>query len=484
MLELAVKNFGPLRSAKVEIKPLTIFVGPNNSGKSYLAMLLYSLCGAQYSESPVSTFQLRRYWEKKTSKRARTDIDQKVRNWLVEFRQRSPQERHIVFGDLPEPLQDVLEEVGDEYFRRFAVSLSQELRRCFGAEIPDLVSHGQGIAKFSVDFSQSELPWSVSAVSEKANLHVNRVMLSYAKQNFNIRPLLRELDQEGRQQIPDRMVYQAISQLSRTLNNSLPRAYYLPAARSGILQSHKALASVIIRQAPLAGLRRLDVPQVSGVIADFISELLLADEESLYGEVFDEREPDEKVARIGEELEERVLSGSVVLEKKVSGYPEIYYQVGKYRFPLYRTSSMVSEVAPVALLLKEKVSPGDLLIIEEPESHLHPANQLKFARAVVALVRCKVNVLLTTHSDYFLSQLGNFVRLGEKTQEDRKQLGFGKGEFLDASEVSGYLIQPGSRGLGSSAVPLKIDSSVGISETVFANVAESLYEETWKIAEQ
>ena len=40
---LVVKNFGPIEKADVELRPLTIFVGPSNTGKSYLAILIYAL---------------------------------------------------------------------------------------------------------------------------------------------------------------------------------------------------------------------------------------------------------------------------------------------------------------------------------------------------------------------------------------------------------------------------------------------------------
>ena len=40
---LDVTDFGPIAEASVEIRPLTIFVGPGNTGKSYLAVLLYAL---------------------------------------------------------------------------------------------------------------------------------------------------------------------------------------------------------------------------------------------------------------------------------------------------------------------------------------------------------------------------------------------------------------------------------------------------------
>ena len=37
MLTISVKNFGPIAEGSVDLKPLTIFVGPSNTGKSYMA---------------------------------------------------------------------------------------------------------------------------------------------------------------------------------------------------------------------------------------------------------------------------------------------------------------------------------------------------------------------------------------------------------------------------------------------------------------
>ena len=34
-LELEVANFGPIVAAKIDLRPLTVFVGPSNTGKSY-----------------------------------------------------------------------------------------------------------------------------------------------------------------------------------------------------------------------------------------------------------------------------------------------------------------------------------------------------------------------------------------------------------------------------------------------------------------
>jgi len=40
---IEVYNFGPISEAKVDLRPLTVLVGPNNTGKSYFATVLYAL---------------------------------------------------------------------------------------------------------------------------------------------------------------------------------------------------------------------------------------------------------------------------------------------------------------------------------------------------------------------------------------------------------------------------------------------------------
>ena len=44
-VEIAVKNFGPIAEANIDLRPLTVFVGPSNTGKTYFATLVYALHG-------------------------------------------------------------------------------------------------------------------------------------------------------------------------------------------------------------------------------------------------------------------------------------------------------------------------------------------------------------------------------------------------------------------------------------------------------
>ena len=42
-IELEVKDFGPILEASLDLRPLTVFIGPSNTGKSWLATLIYAL---------------------------------------------------------------------------------------------------------------------------------------------------------------------------------------------------------------------------------------------------------------------------------------------------------------------------------------------------------------------------------------------------------------------------------------------------------
>ncbi len=80
------------------------------------------------------------------------------------------------------------------------------------------------------------------------------------------------------------------------------------------------------------------------------------------------------------------------------------------------SSSMISELAPVVLYLRHIVQPGEVLIIEEPESHLHPAMQVEFIRQLAGVVRSGIRVMLTTHSEWVLEELANLIRLSGTSQ--------------------------------------------------------------------
>jgi hypothetical protein len=262
--------------------------------------------------------------------------------------------------------------------------------------------------------------------------------------------------------------------VTRLRTNGTRPCYYLPAARSGILQGHKALAAGLIRNAPYVGLEPFEIPRLSGVIVEFISTLLNL--------------PDRKgpLYSFAHEFEKEVIRGEVVARSgRESPYPEIEYSFESTKIPIHRSSSTVSELAPLFLYLKYIVEPNSVLIIEEPEAHLHPQNQRLLAKFLVRLIRRGVNLVLTTHSDFLLEQLNNFILLGKVPAGGRTaRYEYGKEDFLTSDEVAAYAFGYDTASRSHKAAQVEVSDEEGVSQQEFLKIHEKLYEETYKLQQE
>ena len=137
-------------------------------------------------------------------------------------------------------------------------------------------------------------------------------------------------------------------------------------------------------------------------------------------------------------------------------------------------SSMVSELAPVVLYLRHVVRPGDLLIIEEPESHLHPAMQVEFIRQLATAVKSGIRILITTHSEWVLEELANLVRLSELPAERR--VGIDDPDVaLSPDEVGAWFFERGPKNSGSVVREMPLDVESGTFSSGFGLITEGLY---------
>ena len=128
------------------------------------------------------------------------------------------------------------------------------------------------------------------------------------------------------------------------------------------------------------------------------------------------------------------------------------------RLPLMNASSMVSELGPVVLYLRYLVRPGHVLIVEEPESHLHPAMQVEFTRQLAALVHAGVRIIVTTHSEWVLEELSNLVLASSLPEVQRS--GIGGVEFaLRPEDVGAWWFQQKKRPRGSVVREIRLDDS-------------------------
>jgi hypothetical protein len=368
------------------------------------------------------------------------------------------------FGDFPEEIQGVMHAAMGKFIPRLAEGLSQELQRGFATKLAEL-ARNRAADGFRLWLEQSDPELKLALSLEKGRLHVDSGTWDVSSQLADLSELREFSPQLFYEFLPGAIV--------RSLfHNFFTTSYYFPAARSGILQGHKALASSILSRVPLAGIEPLQIPTLSGVLVDFIGNVLRLEKD----------QADRQISEVASFLEEKACKGKVDIgatEAKFE-YPEIYYELDGSRLPLHRASSMVSEIAPIILFLKHVVQKEDLLIIEEPEAHLHPDNQRTLAIAMVKLVRLGVRLIITTHSEYLLHQISNFVRLAGAA-EKRAELGYSKDDYLLPEEVGSYLFSFGKDSGASHIKELKVTEEDGIPEDEFVRIAEAIYDETLSI---
>ena len=83
----------------------------------------------------------------------------------------------------------------------------------------------------------------------------------------------------------------------------------------------------------------------------------------------------------------------------------------KFDIPLHLASSSARGFTNLYFFLKCIAKKDQLLIIDEPESHLNPENQIHMARLLAMCVSAGLKVLVTTHSDYFIKEINNLIML-------------------------------------------------------------------------
>lgn len=121
-------------------------------------------------------------------------------------------------------------------------------------------------------------------------------------------------------------------------------------------------------------------------------------------------------------------------------------QTSSHYTPLNIGFGITYALPVIVAILKSK--PNDLLIIENPESHLHPAGQAKIAELCAIAAACGVQIIIETHSDHFL----NGVRVATKKQ------------ILKPEESQIYYFEKKQGGLETIAHPLNIDKDGRIDE--------------------
>ena len=162
-VQISAENFGPIVNGSIDLRPLTVLVGPSNTGKTYFATLIYALHKilADFSLLPAIYKHLHRIVQDLGDTKTSTGDDYSWEAALQDIVEKLETEgRRFMFTDLPESVRERWQIVLNDS-ELLGEDLKIELQRCFGLQsVSELVrlSRSSDSAKLSLNVSEECQP--------------------------------------------------------------------------------------------------------------------------------------------------------------------------------------------------------------------------------------------------------------------------------------------------------------------------------------
>lgn len=388
-MHLYVKNFAKIVEADVEFNGITIIGGENNTGKSTVGKILYTV------------FHSMRNIEKKIRLDRINSIVRIIRKYEILSRPNCKVIRTGLVDDSISGLIECVEEAkeqGGDIASHVYTYLTQEVIDNPG--FPDV----EGVASIeSPDFNIF-----IDQLIETVDLSDEEIRDTLIRRNFEaeFHGQINQLG-EGRSSDVAKVIITFNDEEDASIGQDDNDKIEVTVSDNMIKVSTgdvKITTPTVYLDDPFI-LNRLDKLSTSyddlNGINDHSTNLVKALLRSqLTNSVTEETIIRKKLHRVFERLEE-AIGGDFVTEKKARGFLEKGLKQ-PLRFSNLSTGIKTFLIFEI-LLLNGEISEGSILILDEPEVHLHPAWQLIFAEVVVLLQEeLNLRVFLTTHSPYFL----------------------------------------------------------------------------------
>jgi predicted ATPase len=434
----SIKNFGPITEAEFDLKPLTIFIGPNTSGKSYVAKLVTAFVVSLMNMPPFRLPKLKspdKFDIHKLAQNNRTDLSNKCNTYKQSF------------------------------VKSWEYSLSETLKRVFSSDLSDICRYGSSESHISILAGEIKIDISINS----RGLHVETfvtpdcsIVLIHSDQvketqflwdGFNLECRFNEGYLRSSTNYWN--LFDSIEKAVRGKYKSLLSLdkYYFPAERIGLVELKEVLTSITMKDDRIG-------QEIPAIFREFLSDLLLL------------KNKRGQFKKLASDLSREMLKGEIIIHEGTGAW---FFRQNGLTIPIANASSAIGQLSSIILMLSEVIKSGDLMIIEEPEAHLHPANQLILAKNLVRLIREGVNLLITTHSDYMVEQLGAYLVAKSLPDAVRvKKLKYGKGQYLDKNDLAVYSFKPSPARDGFTVKKVNISPTNGIDLREYTKVAEDI----------
>jgi hypothetical protein len=391
MWRLHVENFGRIKRADIDIAPMLIFVGPNNTGKSYLTTLLWGLLELRTSIFPLE----------------------------------------------PPSIPDYV------LCRDLWISHCQNKEEWLSEEIVEALIRFYNVV---IDEKKDEVLEKIFTFS---GMRIGKITVNLIRNGPIKRDMPAVLPEESATDYENKIYRQLRRLINILLFDGRNKPLYLPASRTGFIISYKALTKELMESWGLEKSAKSDFPLP---IIRFLQALIEVDirKDRQLDISFNS-----ECHSIAQCMEKEILEGEISQHPDPIPSFYYQAEKINHPLPLHVTSSLVSELSPLIIFLKAKTDIGTPLIFEEPESHLHLKAQRILAKYLVKLINHGMPIWLTTHSDTFFQQVNNLIASNEYRKGKLKELGYSEDEMIAPDDIRAYQFNVQHETGMTEVVPLK-----------------------------
>lgn len=447
---IGVENFGKIKQAEIDISNFTIFVGNNNSGKTYMIQLIYGILqNLSKFELPVDNYEITEDLELEWGEEWIQNYERKLNKYLEEHK----------------------EEIVESIFHK-----SIPIKRLY-FKIKDINE------KITIQFKEYIWPEYIihDKESEKYLKKNHRIEADIQKKKDKMEEVFDSitivfLENEDKEYIKFSIEREA-AKLMLNLFSRSNELLFFPASRTGMLLLYKYFFAEKDKRQVIEIGRNVKKNYgnefgLSAPVYDFLQFLLRYTQNEMIME---------RNKELVDFIEKHLIHGSL----QQQGEDTIYIPENtKQHIPLYLSSSMVNELTP---MLKALTGAMDYkyFLYDEIETCLHPEKQGEMARLLIRLNNSGKKLIVSTHSDTMASKINLLLLLSfaEETKEEKQKkldkLNLTKEDLLQSQNVHVY--QFSNQNDGTSIVnelEFRKVPYTGYDFTQFMDSNQNLYQES------
>lgn len=411
-MHINIQNLGNIKEGGLNLsKRLTLFCGPNNSGKTYVSYVVYALLKARQF---ISTGELPNLSSLFTEGEDSFEINH---NALISYRK----QKISYFHKNLESVFGLSESDNKSLFSDLSISYVQSDKAFF----EDAISHELNYV----------FPW------DEFDVIVNK------EKGSSIVKLHRDNPKSITQTDSFFLEWQIVTDIfERIINFPYFNACIFPVERNSIYTFNKELSiqrnELIEQMQALKDNTKIGYDSVDRLLGRSTRyPLAIRDCLSVANDLNNLQKRTSEYASFAAEMETGLLKGKVLVSK--NGDVQFSPNSGK-KLPIQISASIVKTLSSLTFYLKHIAQKDDLILIDEPEMNLHPDAQVILTRILARLINSGLNMLVSTHSDYIIRELNNLISLGSISNNESilAELGYQTTECINSDDVSVYLFKP------------------------------------------